>query len=150
MLTYANYYIDNILPKEKTLIINTYQEKVSSYDKRLVKDISKILPQFNDITCVCFWEVYDDFFCEEINLDELKKILSYCKELNYKTFLYSSYHSDKEREIKRFETIAKNLDYLRIGYYNKPGKTYHITLDKNHVYLENINNKFRKDNKQIL
>ena len=39
MLTYANYYIDNILPKEKTLIINTYQEKVSSYDKRLVSSM---------------------------------------------------------------------------------------------------------------
>ena len=64
--------------------------------------------------------------------------------------MYSTYHSDKECEIKRFETIAQNLDYLRIGYYNQQGKTYKVTLDKNHVYLENINNKFRKDNKQIL
>ncbi len=153
MLTYSSYFIKDILPKEKVLIINTVQEKVSSCEQnKLLEDIYSILEKHkkDKITCVCFWEIYHDLFYTEVNQHDLEKVLLLCKKEGYKTFYYSCYHTKNEYEIKHFESIAKNLDYIRIGNYCDRGKTYKIVNMKNHTYLENINHQFRKVNKKIL
>ena len=87
------YEGDNLLPINMINIINKYK---------------------NYITCVCFMG-------GDQNIEELTQALKICKNLGYKTCLYSG--SDDKTV---FDDILPYLDWLKIGSYKKEETDNHI------------------------
>ena len=104
-------------------------------------DIYKILDIYGHmISCICFMGGNQ-------NINELKELCSICKNLNYKTCLYTGYELNEH--LKAF--ALKYLDYLKVGAFdkNKGGLNSPTTNQKmfkiNKNDLKDITYKFQKE-----